>query len=128
MLHCIKIILFCQTFNIHIIVQCKDYAFEVFVYISAFNMLFAKRDIVFDDMQLQRLRREPGITHVQRFCTKTGMLKTDDAFKGILLRGVAEDYDTTFLASHFVDGRLPHFSASQKCGREGRDYCRGRPL
>ena len=69
--------------------------------------------IVFDDMQLQRLRREPGITHVQRFCTKTGMLKTDEAFKGILLRGVAEDYDTTFLASHFVDGRLPHFSASK---------------
>jgi len=69
--------------------------------------------IVFDDMQLQRLRREPGIAHVQRFCTKTGMLKTDEAFKGILLRGVAEDYDTTFLASHFVDGRLPHFSASK---------------
>ena len=69
--------------------------------------------IAFDDQKLQQLRREPGIVRMQRFCTKTGMLKTDNAFKGILLRGVAEDYDTTFLASHFVAGRLPRFSASK---------------
>ena len=45
--------------------------------------------------------------------TKTGMFKTDDAFKGILLRGVAEDYDTTFLAAHLKAGRLPHFAATE---------------
>lgn len=69
--------------------------------------------IVFDDLQLRRLSRQSGIAHVQRFCTKTGMLKTDDAFKGILLRGVAEDYDTTFLAAHLKAGRLPHFTATE---------------
>ena len=69
--------------------------------------------IAFDSVQLLRLTSEPDITHVQRFCTKTGMLKTDDAFKGILLRGVAEDYDTTFLVAHLKEGRLPHFTATK---------------
>lgn len=67
--------------------------------------------IAFDSAQLGRLTSEPGIAHVQRFCTKTGMIKTDEAFKGILLRGVAEDYDTTFLAAHLKAGRLPRFTA-----------------
>ena len=69
--------------------------------------------IAFDDHQLQRLTNQFGIAHVQHFCTKTGMIKTNDAFKSILLRGVAEDYDTTFLAAHLKFGRLPHFTASQ---------------
>lgn len=69
--------------------------------------------IVFDQKQLQRLSRQTGVAHVQRFGSKTGMFKTDDAFKGILLRGVAEDYDTTFLAAHLKAGRLPRFTASE---------------
>lgn len=68
--------------------------------------------IVVDELLLHRLSRLNGISHAQRFATKSGMLKTDDAFKGVVLRGVAEDYDTTFLASHLIEGRLPHFSAS----------------
>lgn len=65
--------------------------------------------VVIDGLLMHRLSRLPGVAHVQRFATKTGMLKTDDAFKGITLRGVAEDYDTTFLARHLVEGRLPRF-------------------
>ena len=41
------------------------------------------------------------------------MLKTDEAFKGIVLRGVAEEYDTAFLAKHLVEGRLPDFASSE---------------
>lgn len=65
-----------------------------------------------DGALLKRLSAMPGITHAQRFATKTGMLKTDITFKGVVLRGVAEEYDTTFLASHLREGRLPRFSAT----------------
>ena len=68
--------------------------------------------IAADGLLLHRLSRMPGIGHAQRFCIKTGMLKTDDAFKGIALRGVAQEYDTTFLAAHLREGRLPAFSDS----------------
>lgn len=67
--------------------------------------------IVMDELLVHRLQRLPGIRHVQPFCMKTGMLKTEDAFKGIALRGVGEEYDTTFLAAHLVEGRLPRFSS-----------------
>ncbi|MBR1801256.1 MAG: ABC transporter permease [Bacteroidaceae bacterium] len=65
-----------------------------------------------DEALVKRLEQMQGITHAQRFATKTGMLKTDDTFKGIILRGVAEEYDTTFLAAHLLEGRLPRFSSS----------------
>ena len=72
--------------------------------------------IVVDSLLLFRLSRMEGVRHAQRFCTKTGMLKTDDAFKGIVLRGVAEEYDTTFLAEHLKEGQLPRFSSSASSG------------
>ena len=65
------------------------------------------------DGLLDSLVSVSGVRHVQRFCTKTGMLKTDDAFKGVVLRGVDEDYDTAFLANNLVAGRLPRFSGSE---------------
>ncbi len=65
-----------------------------------------------DTALLHRLAQLPGITHVQRFSSKTGMLKTEDLFKGVILRGAAEEYDTTFLAAHLTEGRMPRFSSS----------------
>lgn len=67
--------------------------------------------VVVDNLLMHRLSRMHDVAHVQRFATKSGMLKTDDAFKGISLRGVAEEYDTLFLAQHLVEGRLPRFQA-----------------
>ena len=66
--------------------------------------------VVIDELLMHRLSRIDGVTHVQRFATKTGMLKTDEAFKGIVLRGLSEEYDTTFLASHLLEGYLPQIA------------------
>lgn len=68
--------------------------------------------IVVDDSILKVLQEVPGVAHVQRFCTKPGVLKTNDAFRGIQFRGIAEEYDTTFLHQHLVAGSIPHFSDS----------------
>ena len=84
---------------------------EVINYQSLYNA--EAQPIIVDDSLMQRLRSLEGIQHVQRFAARTGMLKTDQAFKGVVLRGVAEEYDTTFLAAHLIDGHLPHFSASR---------------
>ena len=83
---------------------------EVINYQSLYSA--ESQPIVMDALMMHKISRMPGIHHVQRFCTKSGMLKTNDAFKGVMLRGVAEEYDTTFLASHLKVGCLPHFSDS----------------
>lgn len=83
---------------------------EVINYQSMFHA--EAQPIVVDELLLHRLLRIDGVSHAQRFATKTGMLKTENAFKGVVLRGVAEEYDTTFLAAHLIEGRLPRFSAA----------------
>lgn len=87
---------------------------EVINYQSLYSA--ESQPIVMDALMLHKLTRTGRIAHAQRFCTKTGMLKTDAAFKGVVLRGVAEEYDTTFLSRHLVEGRLPHFSDSVSSG------------
>lgn len=56
--------------------------------------------------QEEALRSVRGVRCVERFCERAAMLKTDDAFRGIMLRGVGEEYDTTFLSAHLVEGTL----------------------
>lgn len=59
---------------------------------------------------MQQVAAVPGVRHVQRFCDKEGLLKTDDGFKGIVLRGVGPEFDSTFLAAHLQEGSIPCFS------------------
>ena len=74
--------------------------------------------IVVSDQLMQRLRRIPGVCSVQRFCTKTGMLKTDDSFQGVMFKGIDRDYDLTFLRESLVGGTIDKpFSATESTGR-----------
>lgn len=66
--------------------------------------------IVVDDSLLSAMRHIPGVKHVQRVLNQPGMVKTDEAFQGVMLKGVGPDYDTQFLSQHLVDGELPRFS------------------
>ena len=73
--------------------------------------------IVISDKLLQHMRHIPGVTSVQRFCTKTGMLKTDESFQGVMFKGIDADYDLSFLRSSLVDGEISKpFSATQSTG------------
>lgn len=61
---------------------------------------------------MNQLGEEEGVDHVQRYATRMGMIKTDNAFEGIVLKGVGQEYDTRFFSESLVTGRLPHFSDS----------------
>ena len=55
---------------------------------------------------LDHLKSFPGITHVEAFATKPGILKTDSDFQGIVLKGVDENYDWTFFRNNLKEGEL----------------------
>lgn len=76
------------------------------------SQLYQQNPIVCGDSLLQILRRQPGVKHVQRHSMKAGIVMTDKAFQGILLKGLAQEYDTAFLHRSLVAGRLPVFSDS----------------
>ena len=78
---------------------------------------YEMRPVVADDSLLAELTALPGIRHAQRFATKPGMVKTNDTFQGIVLKGFGPEYDLNFLSRHMVEGELPTFSDSTASNR-----------
>jgi lipoprotein-releasing system permease protein len=62
------------------------------------------------DSMMRVLRGIEGVKHVQRYALKQGILKTDDDFLGVMLKGVGPDYDSTFIHKNLIAGRIPLFS------------------
>lgn len=56
------------------------------------------------------LYQYPEVEHVQRYSTKPGMIKMDDAFQGMILKGVGQEFDSSFFHSHLIEGEIPQFS------------------
>lgn len=63
-----------------------------------------------DSALVQGLEALPQVTKVQRYAEKIGILKTEDSFAAIELKGLGPEYDTKFLKQHLVSGKLPTFS------------------
>ncbi len=59
------------------------------------------------DSLMQTIAATPHVARVQRVATKPGIVKTDDDFEGIVLKGVDSSFDWTFFGKHLVAGALP---------------------
>ena len=59
---------------------------------------------------LPALKQIPGVKHVQMYATKIGIIKTKTDNEGVLLKGISEDYDWSFVKKNLVRGSLfyPH--------------------
>ena len=57
--------------------------------------------------------QQKGVVFLQTFATKAGIIKTEEAFEGIVLKGVGSDYNWDFLAKHLKEGALPLLNDSQ---------------
>lgn len=55
--------------------------------------------------QWSAVKRADPIAH------KMGVIKTDNEFQDIILKGLSQDYDTTFIATTIIEGRLPRLDA-----------------
>ena len=69
------------------------------------------------DSLLDVLRSTDGVKHVQRYSTKPGMIMTDDNFLGMVLKGVSQEYDWSFLRKHLQEGEIPAFSDTASTNR-----------
>lgn len=53
-----------------------------------------------------------GVQGVQRYSTKPGVILTDESFQGMVLKGVSQEYDWTYLQAHLEAGSIPAFTDS----------------
>jgi lipoprotein-releasing system permease protein len=65
-----------------------------------------------NDSLMKAIESIYGVAHAERFSTTQGILKTDDDFLGVAFKGIAAEYDTTFLHKHLVEGNIPEFCDS----------------
>lgn len=52
----------------------------------------------------------PEISHIQAIATKAGIIRTETAFEGIVLKGVGKDYQWSNIKEYLISGKLPDFS------------------
>jgi len=51
-----------------------------------------------------------GIKHIQAIASKAGIIRTENAFEGIVFKGVGSDYKWDNIKEYLVEGKLPDFS------------------
>lgn len=52
----------------------------------------------------------PEVSHIQAIANKAGIIRTENAFEGIIFKGVGADYDWNNIKEYLVEGKLPDFS------------------
>ncbi|QDW19029.1 ABC transporter permease [Flavobacterium sp. KBS0721] len=52
----------------------------------------------------------PEVSHIQAIASKAGIIRTENAFEGIVFKGVGADYDWNNIKEYIVDGKVPDFS------------------
>lgn len=93
-------------------VRGKVIGFGSHIQVSNFDGVrsYETRPIVVGDSLLTALRHYKQVKHVQRYSTKPGIIKTDNAFQGMVLKGVGAEFDPSFFKAHLVEGEIPVFS------------------
>jgi lipoprotein-releasing system permease protein len=55
---------------------------------------------------IEKIKKIPGIRHIQVFATKAGIIRTDEDFQGVVLKGVGSDFDWSYFSSNMIDGNV----------------------
>ena len=89
-------------------VRAKVIGFGSHIQITAFESgaSYEHTPIAVSDTLLTQLNTNPAISHVQEFITKPGIIKTDDNFMGVVLKGVSEEYDWQFFRKNLQEGSV----------------------
>lgn len=52
----------------------------------------------------------PEVSHIQAVASKAGIIRTENAFEGIIFKGVGADYNWDNIGEYLAEGKLPDFS------------------
>lgn len=102
----------CIVFGFKHTIRDKVIGFGGHIVVSNFVSLHGseQRPVSMSDTLLNKLRTINGVDRVQRYALKQGILKTDKDFLGVVFKGIASEYDTTFIHNNMISGSIPAFS------------------
>lgn len=87
-------------------VRNKVVGFGAHIQISNYNNAssYEASPVNINDSLINTLKNIEGIKHVERYTNRSGIIKTDDNFQGVLFKGVSDDYDWQFFEHNLVRG------------------------
>ena len=94
----------------------KIIGFGSHITISSFsdNQSYETEPIQISESLYTSILEDPEVKHISTFATKAGIIKTNDEILGVVLKGVASDYDWTFFNNNLVAGECFNVSDSIK--------------
>ncbi len=63
-----------------------------------------------EGLKLNEIKNLTEVENTQSYATVTGILRTEDNFAGIILKGVAKDFDAERFQNFMVSGEVPKFT------------------
>ena len=94
-------------------IRDKVAAFEGHVIISSFDNNSSVETIApisTEQSFYPRFQGVNGILHIQGVATKAGLIRTEEDFEGVVVKGVGVDYQWRDFEEYLIEGRLPDFS------------------
>ena len=73
------------------------------------NQSFNSDSVALNQAFYPEFKAVPEITHVQAIAVKGGIIRTQNNFSGIFLKGVGLDFDTLRFHNYIVKGKFPRF-------------------
>lgn len=108
----VMIVSVCVIFGFKHTIRNKVVGLGSHLTVASYNALHGGEQTPIDvtDSMLTVIRKTPGQKHIERYAITQGILKTDSDFIGVVYKGIAADYDTTFIHSSLKSGFIPKFS------------------
>lgn len=70
------------------------------------NQTYETQPIQFDATTINQLNNCPVVQHIQQFATQPGIIKVDENFQGIVLKGIDKDFNWDFFKNNLVEGDI----------------------
>lgn len=73
---------------------------------SSVNYTFENEPIRFDSLVYQKIRNLKEVKNIHVFATKPGIIKTQKAIEGMVLKGISKDYDWSYIRRVLKEGNI----------------------
>lgn len=86
----------------------KVVGFGANIQVTHFDSNLSYETVPVSDTQsfVPRIKEIPGVTHLQVFATKAGIIKTGKEIQGVVLKGIGSDFDWSYFRSNMVEGEI----------------------
>lgn len=67
-----------------------------------------------DSLSFDDIKAIDGVVKVESFISKAAIIRTEEELQGVMVKGVGQDFDSTFFHENLVKGRIPDFYQTDK--------------